>query len=214
MAAWDTTTAVSSLRSLLGDNAGDKAEFKADCQPAPDGVTKRFFAGQPRIVSGSLSVFLSGIETAVSGTPDYDRGTFDLATAPSGSVQVQASYTYQWFTDAELSTFLTQGATMVGYESVSDALLPIGLRPALLDFSAYYAYMRMAAIWAESVTASAGGYTVDQSKSHPNWRALAEMALRAGQEKVKLFNEAPGDTKSPSVAFSKCYKVDPYIPST
>lgn len=215
MASWELTSAVSSLRSLLGDNAADKFEFKADCQPSPDGVTTRFFGGQRRMVADSLTVFRGGQRIAVSGTPDYDRGEFDLEVAPSGTVPVQASYAYQWFTDAELEQFLSAGSLMVGYEVVTDSGLPLPLRPAVLDFSCYYAYLRKAAEWAESVTASAGGYTVDQSKSHPNWRALAELALKAGQEKVKQYIDGGvADAKAPAVRFSTAYKVYPYIPNT
>lgn len=216
MASWDLLSAVSSLRSLLGDNATDKAEYKADCQPSPDGVTKRFFVGQPRVVVGSLSVYLSGVEAAVSGTPDYPRGTFDLEAAPSGSIQVQASYNYQWFTDAELEEFLNAGAAaMLGFESVDDPNIVVMIRPALLDFACYYAYMRKAAEWADAVSASAGGYSVDQSKGHPNWRTLAETALRSGWEKVKKFQEGGiVDAKSPAVRFSKAYTLPPYVPNT
>lgn len=208
MAAWDATTALSSLRSLLGDHATDKFEFKASCFPTPDGIVQKFFVGQTRVVDDTLEVFVGGVATAVSGTPDYDQGCFNLASAPSG-VELQASFHYQWFTDAELGEFLTAAASLLGFETVSDSGLPVGVRASVLDFACYYAYMRKAAEWADSLTASAAGYTADQSKSHPNWRALAETAMKNGQAKLKVYTDQPLATVTPAMKFVR-YRLYPY----
>lgn len=196
MAAWDVSAAISSLRSLLGDNATDKFEFKVDVFPTPDGVTKRFFVGQTRVLENTLQVYVEGVQ-AVSGAPsgiveiDYEKGSFDLGTAPSGSVSVQASFYYRWFTDPELTEFLTSAGTMLGFEAISDAGLPIGVRAAVLDFAAYYAYMKKAAEYADSIVATAVTYTADQSKSHPNWRDLAKTAYEKARDKLKIYTENP-----------------------
>ena len=196
MAAWEVSSAISSLRSLLGDNATDKFEFKVDVFPTPDSVTKRFFVGQTRVDADSLQVYVAGIQT-VSGAPsgivdlDAAKGSFDLGIAPSGSVSVQASFYYQWFTDPELIEFLTSAGTMLGFESIADAGLPVGVRAATLDFAAYYAYMKKAAEFADSLVATAVGYTADQSKSGPNWKDLAKLAYEKGRDKLKLYAENP-----------------------
>lgn len=206
MAAWDQSAAISSLRSLLGDNASDKFEFKADVFPTPDGVTKKFFVGQTRVVPNTLSVYVDGVPP-VSGAPsgvvdiDEETGTFDLGTAPSGNIQVQASFNYQWFTDAELTEFLTSAGTMLNFESITDPALPIGVRAATLDFAVYYAYMKKAAEFADSLKATAAGYEADQSKSGPNWRDLAKLAYEKARDKLKLYTENPLGQASPELRF-------------
>lgn len=207
MAAWDISAAISSLRSLLGDNSTDKFEFKTNVYPTPDNVTTRFFTGSTRLVSGSLQVYAAGT-LVPSGAPsgiidiDTEKGSFELARAPSGHIELQASFYYQWFKDTELTEFLTAAANMVGYETVTDGALPILARGALLDFACYYAYMKKAAEFAEFITASAGGYTVDQGKAHPNWRSLAETALKAGKEKLDVAAEDPlGAGGTPQMRF-------------
>jgi len=195
-----------SLRSLLGDNPSDKFEFKADVFPTPDGVTKKFFVGQTRVVQNSLSVYVDG-NPALSGAPSgvvdvqYETGTFDLGAAPSGSLEVQASFNYQWFTDPELAEFLTAAGTMLNFESITDAALPIGVRSATLDFAAYYAYMKKAAEFADSLKATAAGYEADQSKSGPNWLALAKLSYEKARDKLKLYTENPLGTASPEMRF-------------
>ncbi len=206
MAAWDQSSAIASLRSLLGDGASDKFEFKSDVFPTPDGVTRKFFVGQPRVVPDTLSVYVDG-NAAVSGAPsgvvavDYETGTFDLGTAPSGSVQVQASFNYQWFTDEELADFLTNAGTLLNFDTITDPALPVGVRAATLDFAAYYAYMRKAAEWADSLKATAAGYEADQSKSGPNWTALAKLAYEKARDKLKLYVENPLGQATPEIRF-------------
>lgn len=206
MAAWDQSAAIATLRSLLGDNVSDKFEFKADVFPSVDGVTKKFFVGQTRVVPNSLSVYVDG-NPAVSGAPsgvvaiDHETGTFDLGVAPSGSVEVQASFRYQWFTDAELTDFLTAAGNLLNFETIDDPALPLGVRGAMLDFAAYYAYMKKAAEFADSLVATAAGYEADQSKSGPNWRDLAKLAYEKARDKLKLYVENPLGAATPEVRF-------------
>lgn len=191
MADWDVASAVNSLRSLLGDAATDKYEFKTDVFPTPDSVTTRFFVGQTRVVEDSLQVYVAGVETAVSGTPTWETGTFDLAVAPSGSVDCQTSFYYQWFTDDELEGFVTLSAQLLGFSGITDSTLLTGIRTVVLMFACYHAYMKKAAEYADAITASAAGYTYDQAKSHPNWRELAKAAYDAAKKALDLFVENP-----------------------
>lgn len=191
MADWDVTSAVSSLRSLLGDGATDKYEFKANVFPTPDGVTRRFFVGQTRVVPGSLTVYEASVEVSYTGTPAYGKGTFDLAVAPSGSVEVQSSFYYQWFNDGELQEFIELSSALLGFAGITDAALVLGVRTVVLHFACYHAYMRKAAEYADSIVATAAGYTADQSKSHPNWRALAAQALDTAKKALDFYVENP-----------------------
>lgn len=199
MADWDLTSARASLRSLLGDGEADHYEFRSVAYPAPDGVTRRFFAGQPRLVENSLVVNVGSDEASVSGSPDWAKGEFVLTTAPSASVEVHASFYYQWFTDTELDAFLLAGAGLLQYEGVPPVV--IGLRGAVLDFACYYAAMRKAMETADGPVASAQGYEANQSRSSPNWRLLAKEFWDAAAAKVKMFVENPAANAGPAMRF-------------
>lgn len=203
MAVWDISSAVSNLRSLLGDNPSDKFEFKTDVYPTPNGVTTRFFVGQTRLVSGTLEVYHNGVLIpAVSGSAiDTAKGSFDYTAAdgpPKG--QVEASFYYQWFTDSDLEAFITEASQMLNFESPSGDFA-IGLRPTLLSWACYNAYMRKAAEFAETVESSAAGYTFKRNQATPNWTGLAKIALEQGNAKLKLYLDNPLTSKNPHLRF-------------
>jgi hypothetical protein len=175
---------------LLGDGETDKFEFKVDAVPAPDGTTVRFFAGQTRVVEGSLHTYLAGAEITPDHIMEVD-GLFDMTAAPAANAALQTSFYYEWFLDSELQGFIDDSGRLLGYTGLADALLPLGVRPVLLDFACYYAYMRKAAEAAANPLASAAGYTADQSRPSPNWLALAKMALETAQMKLKLYGDNP-----------------------
>src|SRR6188768_305631 len=103
MAAWDTNSAVASLRSLLGDGAADKFEFKSPAFPTADSVTTQFFVGQTRLVADTLQVYLNGVAVDPTETPDWAKGSFKYSLSGMAvSGEIEASFYYQWFTDAEL----------------------------------------------------------------------------------------------------------------
>jgi hypothetical protein len=210
MAAWDTTSAVANLRSLLGDGRADKYEFMADVVPTPNGLVTRFFCGRTRLAA-TPTIYLGGVLTsAASGSVDLDTGTFGLEPAPTGTVQ--ASFYYQWFADPELAAFLTEAALLLRYTGLDDAALPEGVRPIVGEFACYYAYRRKAGEWAESVVASAGGYTADQSRPAPNWRALADAAWKNATEKLKLYVDNPlTGAQAPAMRFV-AYSLPTYTP--
>lgn len=200
MATWDLSTARLSLRTLLADSEGDKYEFKTPLYPAPDGITRVFSVGRTNIVAGTLQVFVSGGVVAPS-TADLPKGIVTLSAAPSPAASVLASYNYQWFTDPQLEEFLTGAFGALGFEDAA-SVTPIAIRPILIDYAMYYAYLFQAQLYAEEVTVSAGGYDATQARSHPNWRALAELAFKRVQEKLKIYVENPLGTVSPALAFT------------
>lgn len=210
MAAWDQTSALTTLRSLLGDGDADKYEFKADVVPTPNGVIRDFFAGRTRL-SAYPTIYVSDVVEAVpTGDVDLATGTFTLAEAPTGTVQ--ASFYYRWFTDAELLSFLHEACTLLQYTGFDDAALPVGVRSVACEFAVYYAYRRKAGEYAEALTASAGGYTADQSKTGPNWRALAESAWKNAKEKLDLYVKNPlTGAASPQMRFV-AYGLPSYVP--
>jgi len=204
MAVWDISSAVSNLRSLLGDNPSDKYEFKTDVFPTPDGVTRRFFVGQTRLVPDTLEVYHNGVHLqAVSGAVvDTAKGEFTYE-GPDGPIRrglLQASFYFQWFTDSDLEAFLTEAAQMLNFESPSGDFA-IGLRPTLLSWACYNAYMRKAAEFAETVSASAAGYEFKRDQASPNWLGLAKTALEQGNAKLKLYLDNPLSAKDPHIRF-------------
>ena len=222
---WLTSDAIAQLRSIIGDGATDKWEFKVNVFPSPDGVTKRFFVGQTRLVEDSLQVYLAGALTAVSGTPSYATGEFELATAPGADDECQCSFYYQWFLDRELAVFLDDAAQMLSlYTSAtsgfvtlvgtpgSSVSIEIGVRPSLLQFAAYNAYMRKAAETADSLSASApAGYSIDTGKRHPNWAGLAKAALDAAKMKLEMYLDNPLNSKQALVR-TISYRLPNYQP--
>jgi hypothetical protein len=204
---WLTSDALASLRSILGDGEADKWEFKVNVFPTPNAVTTRFFVGQTRLVPDTLQVYLAGVETSVSGVPRYETGEFNLATAPGCDDECQASFYYQWFTDRELAVFLDDAASMLSlYDSATSGFttivgdldeggsvsIDIGIRPSLLQFAAYNAYMRKAAETADSLSAAApAGYSIDTGKRHPNWAGLAKASMENAEKKLKMYTDNP-----------------------
>ena len=214
MPVWDLNSAIASTRSLISDGAGDKFEFKTPVAPTPDSVTTRFFVGQTRLVADSLEVYHNGVQVAPSGIEDIhlDKGSFTYApsgVAPSGDIT--ASFYYQWFKDDEITQFLYEAANMLSFESPSGDVIAIGLRPTLQQFALYNAYMRKAAEFAETVTASAGGYTFDRKAAHPNWAGLADKAFKNGQDKLKLYLDDPLSSQSPQIAIIE-FRLNRYQP--
>lgn len=225
---WDVSSAIANLRSLLGDAETDKFEFKTLVAPQPDGLATRFFATQTRLVPGSLEVYHNGVQVNPSGTVDHVKGTFayaPLGVAPSG--QLEASFYYQWFTDAELVRFLDQGSQMLAQQAtqtqtfvdllavyladdtLTEIAIDIALQPTLLQFAAFAAYSRKAAEWADALTASAAGYTMDLSKRGPNWEKLAKNALDAAKAALDLYTSNPLSAKRTILRFVS-YRLPPY----
>lgn len=203
MAQWDQSTARTSLRTLLADSAADKFEFKIPTYPGPDGVTKQFSVGRTRIDEASLHVYVRSVELESDqiAAVDAAAGLVTLVNAPDAGVSVLATFTYQWFTDSQLDDFLLGAIQLLGFETC-DAVTPINLRPPALDFAAYYAYLYLAALNAEELVVSAGGYEAHQSRTHPNWRELARLSYERGQQKLKLYLEAGLAARTPALEFT------------
>lgn len=199
MAQWVTSSAQTALRTLLADSDGDKFEFKVPVYPVPDGVTKVFSLGRLNIIEDSAVVYLNGAETDVDLTPA--QGNIEFSRAPAVSGSVLASFGYQWFTDAQILQFLESSCQLLGFETIPD-VAPVQLRPVVLDFASYQAYQFQAALAAEELVVSAGGYTAQQSRTHPNWAKLAETAFARAQAKLKIYTDAALGTASPALAFT------------
>jgi hypothetical protein len=187
---WTADAATAALRTRLGDAETDHYEFAVDITPTPDGVRKQFFVGRTRLVAGTLSVIHSGLAyTAYS--INAVKGVMEATgSAPTGAVQ--ASYYWQWFTDAELAAYLLDACESLGYTAVTDEALPVALRSVVVDLAAASAYTRKAAEYAESLSASApDGYNLTTGQSHPNWIGLAKAMTASAAEKYERYLTNP-----------------------
>jgi hypothetical protein len=212
--AWVQTDALTQFRRLLGDTDTDKYTFKTQLLPTPDGVGTIFHTGDTRLVAGTLRVYLNG---ALVDEGDYDAdlqtGTVDLDEAPAAESVLLASYNFSWFQDDQLIAFLLTAANTIGMETEEDTTLPVGLRPALLHFACYFAYMSKAAETADSIIASAAGYTVDHSKSFPNWKRMAENAKDSAKSAIDFYNENILSIGGPGIAIVS-YRLPNYVPTS
>lgn len=208
---WTPSTALVSLRRRLSDAADDKYVHQMEVDPEPDGIQTTFAVPDSRLVPDTLEVTLDGV-TIVPDDIDLNAGRFTLS-APDSNQKLRASYYFRWFTDDELADFLGQSCQLLGgYDGVEDESLPAGLRPAVLGFGCYYAYMKKAAESAESVSASAGGFSTDTNRQNPNWLAMANTAWANAERERGAFAEPIGEQK-PAMAFV-AYRLHRYVPRT
>jgi hypothetical protein len=207
---WTLSSAIESLRRRLSDGPDDKYIHQMEVDPEPDGVQTTFAVPESRLVTNTLQLTLDGVP-ATPDSVDDAAGKFSLAP-PDANQKLRASYYFQWFTDVELTDFLGQASNTIGYDGVEDSALPLGLRPATLTYACYYACMKKAAEAADSVSASAGGFSTDTNRQHPNWLAMARLYWDNAQREEESFAEPVGAEK-PAMAFV-AYKLSRYVPRT
>lgn len=197
--AWTTAAARSLFRIILGDGTTDKAEYKNEVIPTPDGLHTTFFVGRTRLVEASFAAVLDG---TVLDASDWDLDPVGgiLTIDPAPSATLLTSFNYQWFTDAELDGFLLDAATQLGFEGVDAESLPIALRSCLLDFASALAYTRKAGETAEVMQASSpDGYSIN-SKDSMNWGRLADAALSRAKVKFDFYLKSPFAFGKPSMS--------------
>jgi hypothetical protein len=205
---WTLSSATVSLRRRLSDGPDDKYVHQMEVDPEPDGTLTVFAVPDSRLVADTLELTLDGVP-AVPDVIDLPAGRFSLA-APDSNQKLRASYYFQWFTDAELQDFLGSASNLLGYTGVEDTTLPLGLHPPTLGFACYYAYMKKAAEAADSVSASAGGFSTDTNRQNPNWLAMARVAWDMATNEREAFEEPVGEQK-PAMAFVS-YRMHRYVP--
>jgi len=212
---WDPTSALSRLRSALADNTNDKFVYKIDVVPAPDGLNQTFFVGDYALVAGSVQAFVDGelLASTDIASIDLDKGQFTLVTPPVENSGVQASYQFQWFSDAELQSFLLDAANHLALTDVEDTNLPIAARPILLEFAKYHAYMFKAAETADTIKSTEDGFEVDKTKSSENWRAMADRAFETAIKMLETFKSDPlGIGPNPVAMKIVTFALESYVP--
>lgn len=181
------TTAATDLRTLLSDGPTDRYAYRKKCFGEVDGVNVSFKTLEFRRVTdyssssssaSPLGVYVGGTRVAYTGvaSDSISTGEFSLVNAPLPGQDVQATYYYRWFDDAELVTFL--GAASEWLQSTADyTTIPLGLAPAAKYYAAQEAMHKMAARWVERMSEQ---YLVEDAPSQKNmgvadsYRRLAE----------------------------------------
>lgn len=147
------TTASTDLRALLSDQDSDRLRYRKRCMGRTNGVNTHFQTLEFRRVTdltgaAPAGVFVNDVAvTVASDTPDV--GEFVLSVAPAVGAEVRATYYYHWFLDTELTQFLQYATDWVG-PGIDITLIEPGLRPAVLQYAAAWAYQKMAVRWAEN----------------------------------------------------------------
>lgn len=150
------TTARADIRQLLADGPTDKLAYRKKLVGVQDGTAKRFKTFENRRVTdfltavAPLGVYVDGALVPVAAD-DMAVGEFELVTAPTNSQTLEASYYIQWFNDDELDTFLAQASQWTGL-GADVTNIPVGLRPAILEYSACLGYRRLALWWSRAIS--------------------------------------------------------------
>lgn len=202
----------------MNDRTTDKRQHLMPTEPLPDGVSTNFAVPDTRLVSGTIDVFLDGERLDLaeySGTEsEYihltdGRVVFD--DPPAENAQLRVSYYFQWFDDEELEEFLNSGCKLVGAADPTDDVLPQAAQPPVLSLAAYYAYMKMAANSAQALSGGAAGFTADNSKEHPNWMAMAQLAWDTAQKELEMAGKDPISSVKPAMRFVT-FALPRYVP--
>lgn len=205
---WTPSTAIASLRRRLSDGPDDKYVHQMEVDPEPDGQQMVFAVPDSRLVVDSLVLTLDGA-TADYDEVDWAAGSFTLA-APDAGQKLRANYYFQWFTDEELTGFINDASQLLGYDSLEDVSLPLALRTPVLSYACYFAYMKKAAEAADSVTASAAGFSTTTDRQNPNWLAMAKLAWENAEKEREVFN-TPLGAERPAMAWTS-FRMPRYVP--
>lgn len=155
--SWDT--AVIELRSLLNDTPDDRYCYRKKVFGDINGENVSFKTFEFRRVTNffdatssaaPLGIYLGGVrlDPSVIASDDVLTGEFRLVTAPQDTgLKLEATYYYQWFTDDELSGFLT-GASRWLQQGDDFTVISGGLTQAALYYAAKDALRKMAMRWA------------------------------------------------------------------
>lgn len=156
--SWNT--AVADLRFLLSDNETDKLGYRKAILGERNSVNLRYKTFEDRRVTNfktdtnlSLGVHVAGVRilNAAITSDDPSIGEVILTVAPANTQRVEATYYYQWYLDTELAVFLRQATQWLGLGD-DYLLIPSGLQPAALYFSAQEALHKITLKWSQRMS--------------------------------------------------------------
>lgn len=202
------------MRTLANDTDISNEIRQETMKPKPDGSRTKFFINNTPVVAGSVYV------TAGSGdinfrkqsgfSVDLTTGIITFLVAPTLNVSpFEADYNFNWFSDTEYASFLTQAAYQVSASDPDDVI--DGLQPALFQFALYYYWMARATQFAHRYASTGGMASQNVDEVTKNFAKLAEMAKKAGEEFRQQYYEKLGQRAQPATSVVN-YGIDPYTP--
>lgn len=153
---WTTSTA--DLRTYLSDGPTDKSARRKALFGRKDGSNRVFYSFEFRRVTdftsavAPLGVYVANSLVSVS-SDDVATGTVTLTAAPTNTQVVEATYYYQWFTDAELAGFVQNALLWMGF-GTDPTTLAGPMIPAALEYASKDAYIKMAQRWRERASSA------------------------------------------------------------
>lgn len=220
--AWlDQATAISSLRQMIYDGPTDKICANKKVLGVTDGINSIFKTFEFRRITDfseaefPLGIFLKGvaIDTGLVVQDDLASGIFQLSgdAIPTNRDSLTASYYYQWFVDAELTTFMQNATTWLGFSS-NFQNIPDGLNAAALRFAAKESYSAAAMKYSSRM---AEVYQLEDSPVediNKSVQAMQSMADNFMDEATRLRDDyytRQGQSLAPNFSFSLGRVTDP-----
>jgi hypothetical protein len=149
-------TAVSDLRTQLSAAATDKLRWRKTLMGIANGTNREFKTFEKRRITplagatDPCGVFVN--DAAVTATSDdLESGMVTLTTAPLEGDRVTATYYVQWFTDAQLTTYLVNAANFLGLGD-DFTVVSGGLKNAAVKYACADAYQELAVRFAEMIS--------------------------------------------------------------
>lgn len=220
--AWpNSQAAISALRNILLDGPKDKICANKKVLGICDGVNTVFKTFEyRRITDFTNPVFPEGIyqsgqpiDSGLVDSDDLASGIFVVngSAIPDNRITMTATYYYQWFTDAELDSFLQNASTWLGF-STTYINTPDGLNPALLRFACQEAYESAAMKYS---TRAAEVYQLEDApkedilKAIEAFQKMADNFLSKAEQMRDDFYTRQGQSLAPNFAFSLGKVTDP-----
>lgn len=195
-----TPDLIGRIRTLIDDVAGDKSVFKENLTRSiignqVDGSNKSFQLNNKRLVAGILTVSIDGGAFATPASEDTGHGRFTTGTAPASALL--AIYDFQFFTDTEITDFLTQAGSFVGADDVTQ--VATGLLDALVFKAASDACQALSVRTVPFFNASAGGKSMDKNEIAKKYAALSDSLFKkAVAERLAYYGDRKGEASSPA----------------
>lgn len=150
------STALSELRTVLSEGPTDKLRWNKTLMGFTNGTNTLFKTFEKRRVTNfatagaPLGVYVNDV-LVTSTADDLETGTVTLAAAPAEGARVRGIYYVQWFTDAQLNTFLSNAANFLGFGDTFSNISG-GLKNAAVKYACADAYQEMAKRFSEMIS--------------------------------------------------------------
>jgi hypothetical protein len=219
--SWPINTAVSELRTLLHDGPTDKYRHRKRVFGQVNGTNLRFKTLEYRRVTDfsdaaavyPLGVFVNETLLAPASVPtDFiAEGEFTLLVAPVDGDVVSASYYIQYFTDAELTTFMENAAKWL-IQTADTTNLDACLQQSALRYGAYEAYQKLAMRFIERLSETyrlSDQPDPDRQTLVTQFKSLADDFFKQAVEVRNDCYGRSGKNLQPSWGFSQGRIMDP-----